>query len=120
MYEAREQKYISIPNNPSLIRALFDKMSVRVSKGLLKAIKEVKENPEKYQNIPGPYLSMIARYGNTNKKTTMTILGEMERAKIVKSKLVPYKVRNNIVEKVRSYELLVDIKLLEWIENVEI
>ena len=118
MYESTNQQYMSIPNNPLLTRIFFDKMSVRVGKGLLSAIKEVKENPEKYKNIHGrPYLSMIARYGHTNKRTTMKILAEMEKGKILKSKLIRYKIGSK-QELVRSYELLVDIDSLKWLEDI--
>jgi len=119
MYETKDQRYINVPNDPVLIRIFFSIPAVKVGKGLLKAVKEVKENPEKYQDIPGPYLSMIARYAGLNKRSTGSVLDRMEKEKIVKSKHTPYKIRGR-PEFVKSYELLVDIGFLEWLEQIDV
>jgi len=82
-------------------------------------LEEVRKNPTKYQNISGPYLSMITKHAGVNKRTAMVNLNKLEEEGTIKHKDVPYEVGRH-KQFVKVYEPTLDKEYYNWLKDVNL
>jgi len=111
--------YLNVPNDRRTWVILDNyPLRLKLMQSFVMLLEEVRKNPAKYQNIPGPYFSLIRKHSGVSNRTALVNLNQLEKEGTIKHHDVIYEVggRKQIV---KVYEPTLDMEYYDWLKDVK-